>query len=108
MRKQPLLMAKYKINVSLNNIETKGEEHLNSFFPDWSTGSDHSDHKIQIYCFKKWKCRVIFFRKGSFGYSDLEMLSYSELLMDMIWCPYFKEKLPDPSMNFSSITVMHI
>lgn len=51
----------------------------------------------------------IFWVKWGLGYSsDFEMLSYSELLMDMIWCPYFKEKLPDPTMNFSSITVMHI
>lgn len=44
LRKQPFLMSKCKINVSLNNVKIKGEEHLRVFLQ-----TDQLGVAIQIY-----------------------------------------------------------
>lgn len=76
-------MAKYKNNVSLNNVEIKEEVHLKVF------QKDQLEVTIQIMRgrFRDMKMHSynIFTKRGSLDYSsEFEMLYYSELLMDMI------------------------
>lgn len=83
-KKQSFLMAKYKNNLSLNNVETKGKVHLKVLFQN-----DQLEMTIQIMRARFQEVKMhsynIFTERGSLDYSsEFEMLYYSELLMDMI------------------------